>query len=167
MKNIEQFDESFERDKWYWVWICNNNYEHYFVKQNDDWEWRQCLAQVINYDEQRDKAWDNVDMKEEWIEAVRNWDTEESYDRWCDSVDVFDFWDPSEYYSSEDDIDEELDDEWYLESWDLVDSYEYGPFDENSLNYVKENECYTSFYNWLQKESWKNQIEFLDCEDVR
>lgn len=171
MRNIEEFNSDYTRNEWYWVWKEDSS-THIFVKENNDWDWFWCRVDIVDTDAQRDKAWEDVDLRDERIRAVRDWDTELWFDSWQENIDdIFDYRDPRDYYDYESFVYEQLEDRNFLDDWEIPDMYGRQSFTKDCLDYIDTEDEWDfdkDFFLWLCCQTWRNQIELiLSCDDVR
>ena len=128
---------------------------------------------IVDEDEQREAAYDEVDLYEKRKEEVWNWDTEDGYDRWRDNVDIWDYFSCREFYDYPSDVESKLSDLGYLNNGECP-SYENSYFldednAETNLDTIRDEEDYrdTELYDDLRAKFHLNEITFIKTEPIR
>ena len=173
------FTELSKLQSWDYAYVWYDGTIYYFLyKSGEDIYIKQ--VEELSDTELSDIMWDNFDDYEAWKEAVADGDTEQWYDDRRSDIDIWDQLDSEDYYGVDRDVREQLYDLWLWSDRDS-DSYDdyylhycwertlnkesverlYGRVDSENYTFNKE------LWNDLESMYKVNEIEFLNCEDIR
>lgn len=126
---------------------------------------------LISEEEQRDAAYDSVDMYDEWKTAVANWDTEDWYSDWSDNQDIWEYFDQWSYYDFPSEVYHKCEEEGYLDSWQYPDYYTSKEITAENVNdvleVISEDDRNQETYDNLIAEFWLNTMTFIQTEPIR
>lgn len=163
---------------WQYAFLGTDGTDYFFLFRNSQWELKLRWIQTLEDSDISDRMWEDFDDYEERKQAVQNWDTEDSYDNRRQDIDIRDYRDSWDYYDCPSDVPDILYD---LNLWDsqydsnngyYLDTYDTNAVCKESLERYGRNINMNETFNaelWhnLTKDYHINELEFLDCEDIR
>ena len=165
---------------WQYAFLGTDGTDYFFLCRDNQWELRLKRIQTLEDSDLSDRMWEDFDDYEEWKQAVMNWDTESSYDDWRQDIDIRDYRESWDYYECPYDVPEILHDLGLWSSqYDSDNGYYLDTYDTNAV--CKESlERYgrnismnggqpfnSELWHNLTKGYHINELDFLDCEDIR
>ena len=163
--------KNFENAKYYLLGLDANDSSIVHFVTNRNWDLMLFSYSLISNDEQRDTAYQEVDMYDEWKKAVADWDTEDSYSDWSDNQDIYDFFDPRNYYEFPSEVYHKCENAWYLNDGEYPDYYGQKEITEENIDDILEDIDETDrdqeTYDMLISELGLGNMTFIKTEPIR
>lgn len=160
------------------LWMNGSDY-YFLVKTGED-EYIIKEIETLEDSDISDRMREDFDDHEAWVNAVRNWDTDDSYDNWRQDIDIWEECDSSNYYECGQKFIEILYNLW-MWSYDddacdhngyYLDEYYTWTVSTQILETVysrfdRNQEFNQKLWSELENKYGVNQVQYLDCEDIR
>lgn len=154
--------------------------DFFFVFRNNQSELCLKWIQTIEDSDISDRMWEDFDDYEEWKDAVQRGDTEDSYDNRRQDIDIREYKSSGDYYDCPSDVPDILYDldlwnsTYDSDNWYYLDTYDTSVVCKASLERYGRNIVMDWSYPFnselwynLSKDYHINELEYLDCEDIR